>query len=277
MVKKKQLEHYISTHARIFLSDWRTLADLVNKHTKLVKESVQSEHNELEEESETKQEKKPVLTTRQINDALNGPYQRFFKDKMTAYAAISRMKLELNIIKNEIFKDKRQASPELSLPASQLEKFSMQDLHEIQNELNELTEKDNVEWETHLADWQQHIIEALKQYNISLNEIEIIEFQGKEPISELLERFTELNIQLPKTKKNGMNFAAYLTYKTNIAIHSALSRQHQPHEQTDINKILKSLKSVFDKITKEENNLIKKQQAATNAIIAPIAFAKFTD
>ena len=86
MVKKNE-DAFIGTHSRITLSDWPVIADLVAKHGKLIKE--QSQESTENEESTLPN----VLSRREIEDAINGPLQTFFKQKATAYATLSRVRL----------------------------------------------------------------------------------------------------------------------------------------------------------------------------------------
>lgn len=257
------------TYAKITLSDFKVLANLISEHSKLVKETARETE---EEESDSAHR---ILSDREILDALNGPLQKFFKDKLIAYSTIARVRLELTISKEELFKEYREQPQEFKLNKKYLENLTLSDISDMHNKLDQLCEEHYAKWQEKLAQWQQAILKKLDEKNISLSIIEIQEFQGKEPISELLDRFTDLKIELPKTKKREMNYSDYLKYKTNIAILSALSRQHLSHEEKEINKVLKSLKSVFDTIHQEENQLIKSQEQETQKMVENIAFAKF--
>lgn len=267
---KTLIDTELLTYAKITLSDFKVLANLISEHSKLVKETARETEEEESDDSAHR-----ILSDREILDALNGPLQKFFKDKLIAYSTIARVRLELTISKEELFKEYREQPQEFKLNKKYLENITLSDISDIQNKLDQLCEEHYEKWQEKLAQWQQAILKKLDEKNITLSIIEIQEFQGKEPLSELLDRFTDLKIELPKTKKREMNYSDYLKYKTDIAILSALSRQHLPHEEKEINKILKSLKSVFDSITQEVNQLIKSQEKETQKMIENIAFAKF--
>lgn len=270
IIMSKKTEHtFIGTHARIALSDWSTLADLVIKHGKLIKEQAH--------ETESSEESSPlphVISQREIEDALEGPLQSFFKDKMTAYARIAKVQLNLTMREDDSFKDKRaELSDEDKIPEALLEKTSTSDLAKMQRDLNELTKTHEEEWQQCRDQWSQHILEHLNSEGLALSDIEIKEFMDAEPLSELMERYVVLNIELPKTKKSEMNFSKYLTLKANITIQSALSRQHLPNTSADIQKVLGKLKSVFSDIAKQESELINTQKATTQEVITSIAQA----
>lgn len=261
---KKESDYFIGTYAKIILSDWPMLAELVSVHTQLIKHAP-------EQEKEVQQFN--LLSERQITDAIKGPYQAFFKQKMIAYAAISRLQLELTVEKEEVFKEKRTPPETKELPKKLVEKFSFSDLDNIRSELDQLTSEHDQQWKEYIQQWQGKILSRINEIGITLTEIEIKEFKDQEPISELYDRFVNLHIELPKTKKNAMNFQKYFTYKIYLIIHSALSRQHRPHQQEDIKKILKLLKSDLDAIRKEEKQILADQKQATDKLIEPIAFA----
>jgi len=265
MATKKE-EHFIGTHAKVILSDWQVLATIVTKHSTLIKESTQEEESESEPGPQ-------VLSQREIDDAFNGPMQAFFKQKITAHSAIARLRLHLTMNDDETFKEKRAKLPdEDKIPESILSSTSLSDLNKIGKELDQLTTEHHEQWEQCRDAWNKHILQRLSETGLSLSEIEIKEFQDPEPISELSDRFVSLNIALPKTHKADMDFSKYLTLKTDIAVQSALSRQHLPHEQSDIQRILKQLKSDFNAIRKQEQQILSEQKAATNQAVANITW-----
>lgn len=268
---KKPSDPELLTYTKITLSDFKILANLITNHSKLVKEAARE--TESQEAIESKQPR--MLTDREILDALNGPLGIFFKDKIMAYSTIARVRLELTISKEELFKEHRQQPEEYKINKKYLENLTLSEVSEIQNHLDELSENHYEQWHEKLNEWQQLILKKLETLGITLSIVEIQEFLGKEPISELLDRFTDLKIELPKTKKEAMNYSNYLKYKTNIAVFSSLSRQHLSYEEKDINRILKNLKSVFDQIRQEQEQLTKTQEQETNKTIETISFARF--
>jgi len=263
MTRKKD-EKIIGTHARITLSDWHVLAKLIAKHSAFIKDRPQQEETETESTPS-------ALSQREIDDAFNGPLQQFFKQASTAYSAIARVRIHLNMREDEAFKDKRADIPEEDkVPENILEQTSISDLNKIQNQLDDLILTHGDYWEQCFEAWNNHMLQRLSDIGLTLSDIEIKEFYDPEPVSELRDRFISLNIPLPKMKKSGMNVSTYLTLKSDIAIQSALSRQHLPHQQADIQKFLKQLKTDFSNIQKQEEDISAEQKSEITQIIANI-------
>jgi len=270
MASKKEEDRLIGTHAIVTLSDWDVLSSLIAKHSALVKEKSQRQKESDEEEEVFEPD---VLSQHEIDDAFNGPMQQFFKHASTTYSAIARVRLHLTMAEDESFKDKRAKLDDADkVPESILKGTSISDLNKIQDELDEIILNHGDYWEQCRKSWGDHLTKHIADVGVSLSDIEVKEFYDPEPISELFERFTTLNIELPKTRKADMDFAMYLTLKTDIAIQSALSRQHLPNAQSDIQKILKQLKSDFTAIQKQQQQILEEQQAEYNTLIANITW-----
>ncbi len=268
MTDKKQ-DHFIDTSARIIFSDWKILANIAVKHSTSVKDMLQANAEESSPFT--------ILSDTQVAEALAGPFGHFFKQKMSAYARISRMQMELNISKEDVFKGKRAPHAEAkALPKKQIDKFTLADVENIQNKLDTLTNEHITQWEEQLSLWKQQLVEQLTQQDQALSDIEIKEINDPEPLSELLDRFTNLSVELPKVKKGDVTFTSYLTYKAQLAIHSSLSRKQLPHQADDIKKVLKKLKAFFDQVQKQEQALIEQQQTETDEAIRPFAFIKLS-
>ena len=176
------------------------------------------------------------------------------------------------MMEDETLKEKRATlSDEDKVPENILKNTTLADLTKIQQALDQLTTEHEQAWETHRQQWTQQMLQRLNEQGLSLSEIEVKEFTDLEPISELLDRFVALNIDLPKTKKSDMNFSKYLTLKADITIQSALSRQHMPHDQSDIQKVLGKLKSDFTAIAKQETQILADQKTETDQAVANIS------
>lgn len=255
--------YFFSTHAKFILSEWSALHDLIVKHTTLIKKSKAS----------AAEEETIKLTDRHLQDALAGPYQAFFKPIITAYALLMRYRLELNVVEHDIFKENRPILPEQQpIPKKRLAKISITDLETMQDKLNDLITQYDDQWQDHIEQWQQLLLSDMSHALNSLSDIEMKEFKDLEPFSELLDRFTLLQLPLPKTKGTDMNFKNYFKLKSDLTIHSALSRQHKPHEQAEIDKILKLLKPTLDHIQKDEKQLLENLSEAVNTIISPLKY-----
>lgn len=262
---KKQKDLFIGTHTRVILSDWKILADLITEHAFFIRERTQPS----QEENESTFPK--VLSRREIEDALEGPLQGFFKQKISAYLKIVKVRMHLNIMEDEMLKDhSKTLSEEEKVPTRILQNISLSDLTKIQQTLDPLTTEHAEQWKQSREQWNQEIVEALNKQDLALSEIEIKEFLDPEPISELLNRFVHLNIDLPKTRQSEMGFSKYLALKATITIQSALSRQHLPHDQPTIQKTLNKLKSDFNFIAKQESEILETQKNATDQVVVDL-------
>ncbi len=265
MAEQKQTD-LMGTDARLVISDWHVLAKIIAGHATLIKDLVQGE-----DEEETSRPN--VLSQREIEDAFNGPLQKFFKQKATAYAATARVRLEITMREDENLKGRRaKLNDKDKVPESIVKKTSISDLNKIQTALDQLTSEHNEKWEESRTAWNEHILQRLSECDLSLSEIEVKEFKDPEPISELNDRFVSLNIDLPKINKADMDFSQYLTLKADVTIQSALSRQHLPNAQSDIQRVLKQLKSDFSNIRKQEQQILEEQKTATNEVVANISW-----
>ena len=151
--------HNYSSYARILISDWKVLAELVNNHTAFIKKTAQGKAptTSLEDPPE-------ILDQRQLEDAVNGPYSAFFKTAFSAYARLSRVKMELNLRENEVFKDGRaEISPDLKLPSKLIEGLNFAKLDEIANLLNDITREHNDQWLQALSAWCNTLIITLQK------------------------------------------------------------------------------------------------------------------
>ncbi|ACJ18370.1 hypothetical protein [Coxiella burnetii] len=246
----------ISTDAKILINDWQNLHDKIVENATYIKES-----KKVNETAST------LISDQQLEDALKGPLQSFFRQKLSAYATLSKIRLLLVTTKDEIFKkNPREDAP----PKAILEKITSAELNKIQQTLNELTKSHYQQWQEKRESWNKLLIMALTVNGITLSEIEIKELKDKEPLSELKNRFIDLNIPFPSTKL--MNFEHYLRAKVYLATRSSLSRQQQPHDDNIITKFLKKLNNEFNQIHKEETELIKAQQNETQEPLKPLPF-----
>ena len=212
------------------------------------------------------------MSNRQLNDAFNGPYQHFIKEKLSAYALIAKLRLQVTVNQDESLKIKATDLDDTNkIPSQLVDKYSLADLEKMQSNLNELTKEHHRQWQDQLSQWNQEIISSLTAHDAPLTEIEIKELQDKEPPSELQNRLTELNLDTSDLNKADLNYGKFLKLKINLAIQSSLSRRHKPHTQTEINQIIKKMKPVFNSINQQEKKLIKKQKEETSNIVGPIS------
>ncbi len=266
MASKNQ-QHFLGTYSKVILStNWTVLAKLIVEHTTLVKD--QKATTNQDEGSNNFN----ILTDRQLDDILAGPYQHTIKQQLSAYAAVAKVKLAFNLNSEEFSKGRAvPEDDEQGIPAEILAATSIADLNALQENLEQLTEQQFSTWGSHIQGWKNEIINTLNTAEIQLSDIEIKEFQDEEPMSELSERFDSLNVAtLPVSEKQTINFEKYFLLKSYIAIHSCLSRQHLANSDVEIKKVLKSIKALLSRINKQETELLNIQQDEINNTIKAI-------
>src|SRR5262249_6389768 len=161
----------ISTPTRVILSDYKVLADLITEHALLIKERTQQS----QEESQSPLPK--VLSRREIEDALEGPLQGFFKQKISAYLKIAKVRMHLTIMEDEMLRDHRGTlAEEDKIPARILQNTSLSDLAKMQQTLDPLTTEHAEQWKQSREQWNQQILESLNKQGLAFSEIEIKEF-----------------------------------------------------------------------------------------------------
>lgn len=260
--------HFIGTYAKNFLADWVVIRDLMHECTRWVRETV-----EIQEAQDTPVLGRELLSDQKINDALNGPFQAFFKLHLNGYATIAKLETAMTLAKEDFIKDAEEL-PEneitLGLPNYLIERSDFSTLKEVRNQLNTLVKEHFSVWQTQNTQWQAMLIAELKVQDLSLTDLELQDFSVNQPVSELQDRFTNLNVTLPKLPKSAFDFSQYWTLKITLAIHSILSRTHLPNTDKEIEERLKILRSVFKKIHETEKGLLEPQQAALAKLLAPV-------
>ncbi len=253
----------ISTYARLALSDWQVLSKLIVKHGTLF-------------HAETKTPVNPLLEIETIQEAFRGPYQAFLRERLPIYSGLGRVKSKLITTQQDLLK-RDSATPlppeQTTLPAELLAGITMPMLEQIKQQLDQNTQEQYAQWQEAVNYWKNGLSQYLNQTNIVLTDIELEEFMRDETVSEVFTRYKNLSIPLPSMKNGCSCFGIYLRLKTVIAVYSSLNRRMQPHNETDIELILKPLSNYFSDIEKYERQMIENQQQLAMQIIHPIAFA----
>src|SRR5579864_4249928 len=114
-MKEKSKPFFMSTSSRILMSEWKELAKCIVNHSTPLHEKPITNIEELEsfdiENLEnislgTSSEDTHILTEKQIQVVLQGPYGAFLKQKLKYYANIARFRLEIYLNGEELFKNK---------------------------------------------------------------------------------------------------------------------------------------------------------------------------
>lgn len=252
--------HFYNTYAKMLLSHWTVLADYLYQNTLWVKDTLQEK------------KESALLSDQQINDALNGPLQVFFKSFLSAYAKVAKLESAITLSKEDFFKEAESESDKtLGLSAQLIERTESGALKELRNKLNDLTTNYYTQWDAHIKNCAELLLADFKKMELTLSEIETHDFVTRHPVSELHAMYVDLKVPAPKLPKTDFDFSQYFTAKTVLIIHSALNRMQQPHTEQDITQKIKTLKSTFTTIETAEKELIHAQNNAITQLMQGIA------
>lgn len=255
--------HPIGTYAKLLIQNNPTLVTIINDKTRYVKEQIHGESNT-----------EIILTDQQINDALNGPFQSFFKCYLNALAKIAKVTLALNLSNDDLFKEKDFEEPvDHGIPAHLLATLDFSTINQVEKSFTENVREHFVSLEAIIDDWTQSVLSAMQQHQIPLSDREIQDFAINEPISELNNRFIDLKLELPKLKKGPFDFQEYFTLKSTLAIQSALGRSHQASTSAEINTHLQKLKSPLSSVFETEEKLVAQLKDDLETLLKPIVTA----
>lgn len=251
--------HFIGTYTKNLLMDWEAISQFIANDTLWIKDQLQST------------ERITLLTNQQIDDALNGPFQLFYRSHLCAFAAIAKLDVALNFEKEDTFKETENvAEISFDIPKHMLDSIEFSTLQGLRDNLDTLTKEHHEQWIAQIKNWTESLLSEIQQNKIILSDGEIQEFSTNQPISEINDRFVEFKIPFPKLKELDANFQQYFILKSTLAIHSALSRAQQPHGEKEIDAAIKNLKAVLKNIAETEAGLVEMQQKAIDELLIPV-------
>lgn len=264
MAKPQYSQFFIPTYVRVFISDWNNLRDFIVSHGTPMKDKV----------NQTDINKDKIPSDLQLNNTMNGPYANFIASLLNHYSKIIKVRMELSLNDSDFFKREQHEQNPYNIPESVLKKISLAECDNILTQMNDLVGKLSEAWRNQATDWSNRTIDALIEHTgLHLSEIEEKEFLDDEPMSDILERFTELKIEPPKLKKGDMDFAQYLKLKCSISLHSVLHRSQQADKKTDINKLLKPLKGLLEEIHQQQQALLQAHESELMALTQPFNYS----
>lgn len=254
--------HFTGTYGKNLLAQWSILSDLMHQQTIWVKETIQTQDQDSRGAT--------LLHDRQINDALNGPFQAFFKQHLNAYRKISTIETALTLSKEDFFKESEPAVDiTLGVPEEILSTMELSTLKELRDQLDDMTHAHFEEWFMHIQTWIETLLAVFSENKLTLSDLEIQDFSINQPLSELRDRFINLKIAIPPLSKSAFNFQQYFTLKITLAIQSALSRMQNPNTDKDIELALKSFLPALKTINESENELFDTQKKSVDQLIQP--------
>lgn len=253
----KSFPTFMTTDQRVLLSDWPPLAKLITKHSTPLKAGGYNP------EAQTAQ----VLSELAIFDAYQGPYHHLFKQIISAYSTLARVRMAIQINNDDNLKENL-TYPDTTWPINEkaISDLTIDNINRCRDELEDCLSDHNQQWEGQLFLWQMQITGALRDAGIDINSYENDEFSAPEPLSELLERFVSLNVT-PPTFTEPLGFAQYFKLKAFLLIMGSLSRQHLPHEPKDIDNYMKAIKKQLQAIEKESKQISDTHETAIKDIM----------
>lgn len=247
----------IPSDAKLMVDDWDTLSRLIREI------ATPQKHRQ-----DTTIDTESLVPDSIIKDALDGPFNPFLACKLNAFAKLCQMRMLVTIFENEALQE---AKKNLPLKETDLEKkaksVTINDLDSRQKKLDDAANNHYAQWRELTQNWIGLIIDNLHKQGVTLSSLEIGDFSQLEPISDLENRFINLQLEPPKNKKGEFDFANYFKHKAYLIIHSSLARRQLPHDQKAVDQVLKKLNSVFSTIKRQAADL-EKQQAPETAKIA---------
>ena len=242
MVESFTQSYFMSSYAKVFLSSWPVLAELVIKHVQPSKVHLLSDNQDQEKTSDHL----PLITDQQIAAALNGPYQEFFKACFSAYSMLTQVKKAHALMGDEALKT-GVLDDDLEFN-KKMTRVSLPQAENLAKQLDELVLALDQELTEVLVDITAGMKEQLNQLAVKLTENELAEFGREYPLFELQERFTDLNVEMPALKPSTLDFSNYFYLKSYIAIYSGLGLEQKSNSVNDMKPYLKQLRVMLTEI-----------------------------
>ncbi len=257
-------QHFIGTYTKNLFADFSIIAAYIQQKTVWVKDTLQpKDENALGFH---------LLSNQQINDALNGPFQIFFKPHLHVYTKIATIETALTVSKEDIYKESEtEIDKVFNVSQDFLGKMEFSTLSQMRTKLDTLVKEHYALWESTVQNWTATVLQELKKNNVMLTEMEIQEFSINQPASELDDRLIHLKITPAKSKLPYLDFQQYFTIKATLAIHSALNRLQLPNSEKDIEAHLKNCQATLKEISKGEKGLAQTQQSPLDQLLADIS------
>jgi len=247
----------VPTSAQLIINEWLGLREVLSQITT----PIQDKQNDVPH----------LLSETQISDGFHGPFHPMISQIFSLYATIGKMKVRQIIIQDDNIKPHiRELNTNLSDDINL--DLNVAALDKTLKQLDSLAKKQLQEWQENIDHWQQQLVMQLTFGGINLSELEIKELSQLDPLYVLVNRFTHLHLELPKTNSEHYTFAEYFKLKAILCVHSALSRQFKPHGMPEIEKILKNIKTEFDDIEEKAAELIETQEQATQELMQTLRY-----
>ena len=267
-------QHFISSYVAAMVGTSPALFKITSERTTTIKEQINNGNN-----------KAPTFAThlsdQHYNDMLNGPFSSFYQLCTHSTATLNRLAQQIVIHNEDLFSEVRldheqQPDNPFNLIASGLLKnHSASTTDKLKSSLDTLITEQNSAWQEKIDQWTLTALQQFSSLAINIDHSEQDEFNLLYPISELLDRLTDLKITPPKiNKKEGITFENYFRLKAKLLLSNAFAKAQKTKTDKELNKVINQFKATFQLIGQESDALLANQAKAHEALIEPVAFAK---
>ena len=229
-----------------------------------------------------------LVSDQELNDALSGPYAPVFEQFLDAYMFIRRVNFEKRVASESVFKDAkeklpenpcnmkdRDADPKFQRDIAPEEILDVTSAADTERRLEQLDALFQICFKTFAKLHQAAYNEARKVFekiDLKLSEQDKSFLTSDEPLNEIHRRFSDLSLNIPKIRDNGLFFSHYFQLKLILCIQSGLSMRQQPHSEKDIKTKLKDFSNIIETCEKHEAKMIDNQQTNIDEIIKAIKY-----
>lgn len=207
----------LSTYAKIILSGWPAIFNIISKYTRVKKQLIRTDL--------------PLLSAEQMKEVFMDKQNNFIQHSIATRAKALMALITLNQQINDLAKQKNEtvqalitlenylkddkSNPRL-IEAIEMARACLSDIKNTQvalekkqaafQTLNErmdnLLQKQDVEWEKFRDEWSSTMIKELEKVGIRLTALEKTDIKRQKTLAELIERMRELGLSLPKHLTN---------------------------------------------------------------------------
>jgi hypothetical protein len=277
MAHSKKKHDYYSTYTKIFINDWPAFRIALAKHTSAIGSEGKKNLRDF-----------ALISDKELNSALSGPFAPVFEEFLNAYLIIKRANFEKRLQDDSVFTEAKENLPEnpcnmkdreadikLKHKEPPEEVIRITSSADTEKRLEQLDALFNTSFRTFAKLHQAAYNESIKKFtaiNCTLSEQDKNFLNSDEPLDEIQRRFIDISLEIPKIKDGGLFFSYYLQLKLILCIHSTLSMQQLPHGNKDILEKLKQFKEITTTCEKHEEKMVTNQQTNVAGIIKAIKY-----
>lgn len=249
---------HFSTSTKLLINEWSTLHSTVLSYCSApINSDINTDTNPL------------LIDDTYLEDAYNGPLSVFFRLVTGSLSQLKQIRTAISLSSDNELNATDDLQDQFACKDIDLEYVSAPKVDNLIKQIEESIPERYQLWLSLYQDSCESIIKTLRELDLALNEDETGELIVLDTRHTLLKRLDTLAIE-PFKETEVLELVSYMQLKSQITIKSALSRTHQPHQDSDIKRISRKLKSCFDSLKKDQLNLQKTQLQELDAEIKTI-------